>query len=68
MTNQRFELACKAHEQIATASLQQLMDGLEMRLKTIQKEEGDIQEGARYAAAALLAEIAKRHQINVQIH
>ena len=54
-----------AYEQLGTATVRQLMDGLELRLKHITQGDGDTQEAARYVAGALMTEIAKRHQIEV---
>ena len=69
MNIKRHELACKAHEEPTQASLQQLLDGLAMRLETIEKEhDGDLKEGARYVATLLISEIARRHQIKVRLH
>lgn len=68
MNSKRHELACSAHEQLDTASVQQLIDGLSLRLKTISEEQGEIREGAQYVASILMAEIAKRHQLELLIH
>ena len=68
MNSKRHELACNAHEQLDTANVPQLIDGLSLRLKTISEEHGEIREGAQHVAGILMAEIAKRHQLEFQLH
>lgn len=61
-TNTRHAAACDAVERLDTATDAELLDALTLRVERLGKPlEDDVRDGTRYAIAALLAELGKRH-------